>query len=91
MLSVIVHDNLDGNTLFVGHVGVLVPTKDGYLFVEKLTFEEPYQAIKFATKEDVYKYLETKYQDYTGEGLAKPLSWIMKNGLRWSRGWKTAC
>ena len=77
MLSVIVHDNLDGNTLFVGHVGVLVPAKDGYLFVEKLTFEEPYQAIKFATKEDVYNYLETKYQDYTGEGLAKPF--IMDN------------
>jgi len=77
MLSVIVHDNLDGNTLFVGHVGVLVPAKDGYLFVEKLTFEEPYQAIKFATKEDVYKYLETKYQNYTGEGLAKPF--IMDN------------
>ena len=33
--------------------------------------------IKFATKEDVYKYLETKYQDYTGEGLAKPF--IMDN------------
>ena len=77
MLSVVVHDNLDGNSLFVGHVGVLVPAKDGYLFVEKLTFEEPYQAIKFATKEDVYKYLETKYQDYTGEGLAKPF--IMDN------------
>ncbi len=28
--------------------------------------------IKFATKEDVCKYLETKYQDYAGEGLAKP-------------------
>ena len=78
MLSVVVHDNLDGDSLFVGHVGVLVPTTDGYLFVEKLTFEEPYQAIKFATKEDVYKYLETKYQDYTGEGLAKPF--IMDNG-----------
>ena len=31
MLSVIVHDNLDGDSLFVGHVGVLVPDKDGYL------------------------------------------------------------
>ena len=41
MLSVVVHDNLDGDSLFVGHVGVLVPTTDGYLFVEKLTFEEP--------------------------------------------------
>ena len=34
MLSVVVHDNLDGDSLFVGHVGVLVPTTDGYLFVE---------------------------------------------------------
>ena len=39
---------------FIGHVGILVPSEDGYLFVEKLTFEEPYQAIKFATKEDCY-------------------------------------
>jgi len=77
MLSVVIHDNLDGESLFIGHVGVLVPTGDGFLFVEKLTFEEPYQAIKFKTKEDVYKYLETKYQDYTGEGLAKPF--IMDN------------
>ena len=78
MLSVIVHDNLDGNSLFVGHVGVLVPTTNGYLFVEKLTFEEPYQVIKFASKKDCYKYLTTKYKDYTGPGLAKPF--IMDNG-----------
>ena len=83
MLSVIVHDNLDGDSLFVGHVGVLVPDKDGYLFIEKLTFEEPYQAIKFATKEDVYKYLQTKYKNYTGEGLAKPF--IMDND-KWVEG-----
>ena len=78
MLSVVVHDNLDGDSLFVGHVGVLVPMTDGYLFVEKLTFEEPYQAIKFASKKDCYKYLTTKYKDYTGPGLAKPF--IMDNG-----------
>ena len=78
MLSVVVHDNLDGDSLFIGHVGVLVPTTDGYLFVEKLTFEEPYQAIKFASKKDCYKYLTTKYKDYTGPGLAKPF--IMDNG-----------
>ena len=70
MLSVVLHDNLDGEYLFIGHVG--------YLFVEKLTFEEPYQAIKFATKEDGYKYLQGKYADYTGEGLAKPF--VMDNG-----------
>ena len=77
MLSVVVHDDLDGQSLFIGHVGILVPSEDGYLFVEKLTFEEPYQAIKFATKDDCYKYLDTKYENYTGEGLAKPF--IMDN------------
>ena len=77
MLSVVVHDDLDGQSLFIGHVGILVPSEDGYLFVEKLTFEEPYQAIKCATKEDCYKYLDTKYENYTGEGLAKPF--IMDN------------
>lgn len=77
MLSVVVHDDLDGQSLFIGHVGILVPSEDGYLFVEKLTFEEPYQAIKFATKEDCYKYLDTKYENYTGEGLAK--TFIMDN------------
>lgn len=77
MLSVVVHDDLDGQSLFIGHVGILVPSEDSYLFVEKLTFEEPYQAIKFATKEDCYKYLDTKYENYTGEGLAK--SFIMDN------------
>ena len=77
MLSVVVHDDLDGQSLFIGHVGILGPSEDGFLFVEKLTFEEPYQAIKFATKEDCYKYLDTKYENYTGEGLAKPF--IMDN------------
>ena len=77
MLSVVVHDDIDGQSLFIGHVGILVPSEDGYLFVEKLTFEEPYQAIKFATKQDCYKYLDTKYENYTGEGLAKPF--IMDN------------
>ena len=80
MLSVIIHDNLDGDYLFVGHVGVLVPNKDGFLFVEKLSFEEPYQAIKFTAKEECYKYLQDKYADYTGEGLAKPF--IMDNNKK---------
>ena len=84
MLSVVLHDNLDGEFLFVGHVGVLVPADEGFLFVEKLTFEEPYQAIKFASKEDCYKYLSTKYADYIGDGLAKPF--IMDNE-KWVEGY----
>lgn len=33
------------------HVGVLIPTKDGkLLFLEKLVFQEPYQAAKFKNR-----------------------------------------
>ena len=77
MISVVLHDNVDGDYLFVGHVGVMIPYDKGYLFIEKLSFEEPYQAIKFSTKEKVYKYLLDKYAHYTGEDLAVPF--IMDN------------
>ena len=78
MVSVVLHDNLDGDYLFIGHTGVSVPIKDGYLFVEKLAFEEPYQAIKFSTKTQLYDYLSEKYKDYQDEATAKPF--IMENG-----------
>lgn len=77
MLSVVLNDNLDGDYLFIGHVGVLLPIDDGYLFLEKISFEEPYQAIKFSKKEDAYKYLKDKYKDYVDPEVAPPF--IMDN------------
>ncbi|EJU24722.1 PF14133 domain protein [Peptoanaerobacter stomatis] len=77
MISVVLHDNLDGDGLFVGHVGVLVKNKDEYLFIEKLSFEEPFQAIKFKSKEECYNYLFLKYKHYHDETTAKPF--IMDN------------
>lgn len=77
MVSVVLHDNLDGNTLFIGHVGVLVKDGSGYLFVEKISFEEPYQAIRFQNKEACYGYLKNKYKDYTDPNVAPPF--IMEN------------
>lgn len=77
MLSVVLHDNLDGDYLFIGHVGVLFPLDDGYLFLEKISFEEPYQAIKFSKKEDAYIYLKEKYKDYLDPEVAPPF--IMEN------------
>lgn len=53
--SVVIHDNLDGDYLFVGHSGVLVEDDGGYLFIEKLSFSEPYQAIRFNLVEDCYR------------------------------------
>lgn len=77
MLSVVFHDNLDGQELFVGHVGVLVPDDNGFLFFEKLSFQEPYQAVKFDTKDDAYTYLLDKYADSYGQETAQPF--IMEN------------
>lgn len=77
LVSVVIHDNLDGDFLFIGHVGVLVGSEGDYLFVEKLSFQEPYQALKFKTKEACYNYLYQKYAHYTDETTAKPF--IMDN------------
>ena len=77
MLSVVLNDNLDGDYLFIGHVGVLLPLEDGYLFLEKISFEDPYQAIEFSKKEDAYKYLKNKYKDYVDPEVAPPF--IMDN------------
>lgn len=77
MVSVVLHDNLDSNYLFIGHVGVLVKDGSGYLLVEKISFEEPYQAIRFQSKEACYRYLKNKYKDYTDPNVAPPF--IMEN------------
>ncbi|OOS04616.1 protein of unknown function [Moraxella cuniculi DSM 21768] len=83
MLSVVMHDNLDGDYLFIGHVGVLVPAKTGYLFLEKLSFQEPYQAIQFASKDAAYDYLLNKYAIDYNQPTAQPF--IMENDklVRW--------
>lgn len=78
LVTVVINDILDGNNLFVGHVGVLVPAGDKWLFVEKISFQEPYQALKFDTPEDCYRYLADKYRDYADEGAAQPF--VMDNG-----------
>lgn len=77
MLSVVLHDNLDGDFLFIGHTGVLLQNNNTFLFVEKLSFSEPFQAVKFARKEDCYNYLFLKYKHYQDEDTAKPF--IMEN------------
>ena len=77
MISVVIHDNLDGDFLFIGHVGVLLPIDEGYLFLEKISFEEPYQAIKFPDKKSCFKYLKNKFKDYTDPEVCPPF--IMEN------------
>lgn len=76
IISVFFHDE-DGY-LFIGHMGVLIPTEDGkLLFLEKLSFQEPYQAIKFDNRTQLNDYLMNKYDISWGQPTAKPF--IMEN------------
>lgn len=77
MVSVVINDNLDGNYLFTGHVGVLIEDNGKYLFIEKLSFEEPYQAIIFNSENDCYNLLLDRYKDYSDSDTARPF--IMVN------------
>lgn len=80
-LVFVVFHNLEeeSSKLFIGHVGVLLPQKEGgYLFIEKLNFEQPYQAIKFKGKQCLNDYLMIKYEKMGERNQAKPF--IMENG-----------
>ncbi len=78
MITVWFHDELE-NKLFVGHVGIMLPSKENnsLLFIEKISFSDPYQAIKFANKQELNDYLMAKYDGSYGQPTAKPF--IMEN------------
>lgn len=73
MISVWMYDDIDEAKLFVGHIGVLLNTDKGLYFIEKLSFQEPYQVIKFNTKKEVNDYLMKKYDVDPSEERAKPI------------------
>ena len=64
VISMFSHDTLtDPATLFIGHTGVAVPLDDGYLFLEKIAFDMPYQAITVRDLQQLNDYLMQKYDD----------------------------
>ena len=76
LISVFFHEE-DGY-LFIGHVGVLVPDNYGSLiFIEKIAFQEPYQAIRFKNREDLNDYLMKKYNNAWDQEAIPPF--IMEN------------
>lgn len=83
LITVVFHSSFgkEENELFVGHAGVLVPTRNGkFLFVEKLSFSLPYQVIKFDNRKQLYQYLMGMYDTQWGQKEAKPF--IMENTTR---------
>lgn len=55
------NDEIDGNILFVGHTGLMYEDAGKYYFIEKLSFQEPYQLLNFNNKKALYDYLMNKY------------------------------
>ena len=72
MISVYLNskDEIDGNILFVGHTGVMVEDGGKFYFIEKLSFEEPYQVLAFESKEQMVDHLLKKYDFPLGENTA---------------------
>ncbi len=79
VISVVFHDNLDENNhkLFVGHTGLLIKHENEYYFIEKLSFELPYQVVKFKDKKELNNYLMKYYDTSWGQEIASPF--IMEN------------
>jgi hypothetical protein len=75
LISVYFHD--EEGILFVGHAGVLVPYREDFLFIEKVSFPEPYQVIRFENKNRLNAYLMEKYDVSWGQPVAKPF--VMEN------------
>lgn len=77
LLSIVLYDP-DFRTAFVGHTGVLVRQDDGLLFVEKIAFEQPYQATK-ARDLDALLDMFSQRPEYFGEP-GQPGPYVFVNG-----------
>ena len=80
MISVVFHDKFsdEDNTLFIGHVGMLLPAEDGSLyFIEKVAFQEPYRLVKLQNRTELSDYLMEKYDTSWGQDTTHPF--IMEN------------
>ena len=74
VISMFSHDTLtDPATLFIGHTGVAVPLDDGYLFLEKIAFDMPYQAITVRDMQQLNDYLMHKYDDGPALEYGRPI------------------
>ncbi len=77
LLSVVIYDP-DFKTAFVGHTGVLIDRGDDLLFIEKIAFEQPYQATRVNNLEELLVVLG-KRPEYFGEA-GQPGPSIFING-----------
>ena len=76
LVSLVFYDP-DFNQTFTGHTGVLIKeAEDMYLYVEKLAFEQPYQAIRVSDTDQLLKLLADRDEYHGGEGEAGPYVYL---------------
>ncbi len=75
LISIFFHDQFseDENELAIGHTGVLFDLgENGLLFVEKLAFQEPYDVIRFKSRQELADYMMAKYDLDQNQPTARP-------------------
>ena len=76
LVSLVFYDP-DFRQTFTGHTGVLIKqAEDKYLFVEKLAFEQPYQAIRVSDTDQLLDLLASREEYYGSEGEPGPYVYI---------------
>ena len=76
LVSIVIYDP-DFDQTFTGHTGVLIKqADDAYLYVEKLAFEQPYQAIRVSGTDQLFKLLAVRDEYYGSEGEAGPYVYL---------------
>ncbi len=88
LVSIVVYDP-DFNQTFTGHTGVLVKqAEDIYLFIEKLAFEQPYQAILVSDTDQLFSLLADRNEYYGGEGDDGPYVYLNGDCLGELKTWQ---
>lgn len=73
-IDVYLHDTLDLEAfLFIGHTGLAIPYQGKYLFLEKLSFEEPFQATWYDLPQDIVTVVRDRYDDSEATKGAAPI------------------
>lgn len=88
LVSIVMYDP-DFDQTFIGHTGVLIKqAEDIYLYVEKLAFEQPYQAIIVNDTDKLYSLLAGRAEYYGSEDDVGPYLYLNGDYLGELRSWQ---
>ena len=71
LLSIVIYDPYS-DVVFVGHTGVLIKYSDYYLFIEKIAFEQLYQATRVHNMDELLDIMSLRPEYFGEEGEAGP-------------------